>query len=100
MWHDPALADERAAWRMRGGQNKSTRARVRRTLPTDPQDLGDVKRVLGRALVGLEAGTLDPARGSAMAAVARAMTTVIEKGEIEDRLAVLEEAAGVGRNTA
>ena len=99
-WHSPTLEAERAAWRRKGGQNKSTTARARRALPTDPKDLGDVKRVLGRALIDLERGALDPARGSAMAAVARAMTTVIEKGEIEDRLAELEAAAGIGGRTA
>ena len=56
--------------------------------------------MLGRALVDLEKGDLDPARGSAMAAVARAMTTVIEKGDLEERLAALEAAADAGDRTA
>lgn len=99
-WHAPELAEERAAWRAKGGANRSHKARARRDLPTDPKDLGDVKRLLGRALVDLEAGTLDPARGSAMAGVARAIALVIEKGEIEDRLSALEAAAGIGGKTA
>ena len=97
-WHHPALEGERAGWRAKGGTNRSHKARARRALPTDPQDLSDVKGVLGRALVDLERGELDPARGSAMAAVARAMTTVIEKGEFDARLAELEERVGVGRS--
>ena len=100
-WHHPSLEGDRAGWRAKGGANRSNKARARRDLPTDPRNLADVKRVLGRALVDLESGALDPARGSAMAAVARAMTTVIEKGEIEERLTMLEEAAGLqGGRTA
>ena len=95
--HDPSRVTDLAAWRRKGGQGKSNKQRARRDLPTDPKDLADVKRVLGRALVGLEAGTLDPARGSAMAAVARAMVMLIEKDEFEQRLTQLEKSAGVAR---
>jgi hypothetical protein len=97
LWHDDQAEEERREFSRKGGRQRSNQARARRALPTDPKDLGDVRRVLGRALVGLERGELDPARGSAMAAVARAMATVIEKGEIETRLAAVETAAGVER---
>ena len=60
--------------------------------------VGDVAPVLWQALHDLAAGTLEPARGQAMASVARALVTIHEATEVDSRLAALEElAATTGR---
>ena len=92
-WHHPALAAERAAWRRRGGEGRSTANRAGKRLP---KTLLDVQGALLRALAAVEAGELEPARANAMAGLARALVTVTEYATLEQRIAALEEAAGVG----
>ena len=87
-WHDPDLADKQATWRAKGGAQSSNASRARKALP---KDLQDVRDALLRALAGLEEGTVDPRRASAMAAVARAVCHVQEVGDLERRLATIEE---------
>ena len=89
-WHHPDLAEDRANWRAKGGAERSNARRATKTLP---KDLADVRDALLRALVGLEEGHVDPRRASAMAAVARAVCHVQEVGDLERRLAALEEEA-------
>ena len=86
-WHHPDLETERAAWRERGGQNRSNAARASKRLP---RELKDVQLALCRALAALEAGDLEPQRATAMAALGRAIVTVTEAGTLEERLAALE----------
>jgi hypothetical protein len=86
-WHDPTLAAERATWRAKGGEHKSTVARARAALP---KDLQDVHAALLRALSGLETGALEPRTAQAMAAVARALVAVQEAGALERATAALE----------
>ena len=45
---------------------------------------------LETALARLDAGELEPKRAQAMAAVARAMVSVLQAGELEERLRRLE----------
>ena len=87
-WHHPDLAGARAGWRAKGGEHRSNAARARKALP---QDLADVRDALLRVLVGLEEGDVDPRRATAMAAVARAVCHVQEVGDLERRLATIEE---------
>ncbi len=89
LWHSPDLAGERAAWRKRGGERRSNRARARAALP---QDLRDVQDALYRALAAVEGGELEPPRANAMSALARAIVAVQQVGDIEQRIAALEAA--------
>jgi len=52
----------------------------------------DTLGVLLRTLGGLEQGDVEPARATAIAAVARAIVTTHETHEIEARIAALETA--------
>ena len=92
-WHDPALAAERAAWRRKGGEGKSTANRAAKRLP---KDLRDVRDALLRALRDVEGGGLAPQQANAMAALARAVVAVHQVAELEARVASLEAAAGLG----
>ena len=94
-WHDAELAAERRAWARRGGAGRSSVARARKELP---KTLADVAPILYRTLVALERGAMEPARASAMAAVARSLVVVAEASDLEQRVAELErQAAAVGR---
>ncbi len=90
-WHDPALEAERTEGRRQGGRQRSHGARAKKAM----KGAGDVAPVLWQALNDLAAGTLEPARGQAMASVARALVTIHEVTAIEDRIAALEAAAGI-----
>ena len=96
-WHHPSLADERVAWRRRGGEGRSTANRAGRRLP---RTLQDVQGALLRALAAVEAGELEPARANAMGALARAIVTVTEYGVLEARIAALEAGAGLDEGRA
>jgi hypothetical protein len=89
-WHDPDLAEDRTTWRRQGGREKSN---IRRAAKRIPEDLQDVKWALLRAVEGVEAGTLEPARAQALASLTRALVTLYEVSEFEQRLGDLEAQA-------
>ena len=95
-WHSPAWADRRRAWSSQGGTNRSNAARVRKHLPPAPTP-DELQRVLGQALTDVLGGTLEPGRANAAAALARSLMAVREATEVEERLAALEQAAGIER---
>lgn len=86
-WHDPAIATERDAARRQGGYNKSNRSRAAKTMALTSDDL---LLTLSRAILKVEAGTLEPGPANAMASLARAMTSIRETSDLEQRLAELE----------
>ncbi len=95
--HDPALEAERRAARTLGGQNKSTAIRAEHTpLPSY------LKPVLGSVLAAIRdvrAGTLSPAQGSSIAALAGVAVRLVTAGQLEERLSALE-AQTEGARTA
>ncbi len=95
-WHSPAWAEKRREWSRKGGESRSHAARARKTM----KSAADVTPVLWTALNDLAAGTLEPARGQAMASVARALTQVHEATVLEERIAALEQAAEIGGKRA
>lgn len=62
-----------------------------------PSRLGPILDHLETALVEVHDGELSPARASAKASLGRAMVSVLEAGELEERLAALEERLVHGR---
>lgn len=86
--HDPEVAEERTRARRRGGRSSSAIFRTRKLAPAA---LRDVYTTLERALAEVHNGELSPARASAMASLARAMTTVLTAGELEERVRAIEE---------
>jgi hypothetical protein len=85
--HDPERAEQRTAARSRGGHNRANVVRLRGLAPARLLPIYDR---LERALAEVHDGTLEPPRASAMAALARAMATLLTAGELEQRLRDLE----------
>ena len=89
--HAPQLREKRDAARRAGGRNSSHAARLKQLMP--PR-LVPVFDVLQTALEEVHSGTLAPARANALANVARAMATVLQVGELEERVRRLEQGDG------
>lgn len=94
-WHDPAREAERAQWRSEGGKARSTRNTAARELKRYPTDMGSLRGTLFHVLKRIEAGDLEPNVGNSIATIARAIVTVSQSVEVEDRLAALEQRAGM-----
>jgi hypothetical protein len=89
--HDPSVVDERALARQRGGRASSKLHRARRLAPPA---LLEVYETLEAGLREVHTGDLTPASGAAMASIARAMVSVLQAGELEQRLRAIEETLG------
>ena len=94
-WHHPDLEVQRAEERRRGGHARSNAARARKALAGELRDMGEVKTRLMIALTKVEAGELESGPANAMANLARAIATIVQVGELEDRIRELESRAGV-----
>lgn len=93
-WHDPQLAEERARKRRAGGVTRGPKARAKQTGPTASMTSEELLARLTLVFKGVINGRIAPARGASAAAIARTMIQVREVSELEERLRVLEEAAG------
>jgi hypothetical protein len=85
--HDPRLSERRAEGSFRGEKNRAHVVRAGRLVP--PRLLS-VYDQLELALTDVRSGKLDPRVAGAMAALARAMVSVVQAGESEQRLRDLE----------
>ena len=88
--HSPSLAAKRQQARTAGGYAKNRAARAQRLVPSQ---LRPVLGLLIRGLDEVHQGTLEPARYSAMAAGAGAITKLFATVDIEERLSALERKA-------
>jgi hypothetical protein len=89
--HDEAKRAARDAARKKGGHQSASLARVHRLVPPRLLDVFDV---LEQALGEVHDGTLPPSQAMAMAALARAMVSVLTAGELEERMRRVEGRAG------
>lgn len=85
--HDPDRKAQRDAARQKGGANSAKIIRLRGLIP--PR-LVPVFDLLEQALQEVHDGRLDPKAAQAMASLARAMTTVLTAGELEERMRKVE----------
>ena len=97
--HAPEWADRRREWSRKGGERRSNHERAKKQVPAavTAKELGGWLGVLFRGVVG---GKIAPKVGTAAAMIARAMLEAREAGELEERLAALEAAAGVDGRSA
>ncbi len=95
-WHDPARADDRAAWSRKGGAARSNKARARKQLADQAMSISDMDALLCLALKRVAAGTMEPNVGSAMAGIAKTVVGIRTTGDFEKRLEELERASGIG----
>lgn len=91
-WHDPDNAEAVREAARKGGVNKSNRARAAKEL-ADVMELDGVQAVLSRALRKVEDGQMPPGPANALANVARALVSVKQADELEERIAELERRA-------
>ncbi len=100
-WHAPELSEQRATWQAQGGAARSNRARAKRELERAAMTLGELDGLLCLSARQVFAGKMAPGQATALAALARAVTSVRETGELADRLAELEQRLDVdGRGIA
>ena len=85
--HDPDREAERDDARRRGGENRSNSARLRGLVP--PRLLATFD-ALEDAMTEVHDGCLDAKQANAMASLARAMVSVLQAGELEERVRALE----------
>ena len=85
--HDPALADIRSAGNRRGGVNKATTARLTARMPPT---IAGVVDTLVDTLDDVRAGRIEPARGHAVAALARAIVHAFDQWDTAVRLDAVE----------
>ena len=95
-WHHPELEAQRQAERAAGGHARSNKVRARRQLAEAVLTINDLDGLLCRALVQVAAGKMEPGVGSAMATIAKTITTIRTTGDFEKRLQELEQAVDVG----
>ena len=98
-WHAPEWAERRREWSRKGGTNKSNKARAAKQL-AEPMTPAELQSLLGVVLRGVVAGRVTPAVGNAAANIGRALVAIREATTTEERLAALEETAGIGGKTA
>ena len=100
VWHEPGLEAERQAARRRGGESRSNRVRAGRRYAAAVLSLRQVQGMLSVVLEDVIAGDVEPGIATAAAGVARAIASVAQVGDIEERLAELEQRAGVETRSA
>jgi hypothetical protein len=83
--HDPALIAQRTAANQKGGEHSAQVSRLRRSR------LSDVLDRLHDAMQEMNSEKFDHVKAAAMASVARAIVAVMEAGEMEERLRILED---------
>ncbi|MGI8404851.1 MAG: hypothetical protein ACR2OE_08850 [Thermomicrobiales bacterium] len=94
-WHDPAREAERAQWRSQGGKARSTRNSAARELRKYATDMGSLRGTLFHVLKRVEGGDLEPNVGNSIATIAKAIVAISQAVEVEERLAQLEQRAGL-----
>lgn len=85
--HDPERAEQRLAAREKGGRNRSN---LQRAKASAPARLLPVYDALEAALEDVLAGSLPPARATAAATIGRALVSLLQAGELEEKVRRLE----------
>jgi nitrogenase subunit NifH len=75
---------------------RSNKARARRQLAEQVLTISDLDALLCVALKQVASGRMEPGVGSAMATIAKTITTIRSTGDFEKRLEELERASGIG----
>jgi hypothetical protein len=96
LWHDPEAEQLRREISRKGGEARSNAARIKKALPDQALTPIELMGVMSQALRDVLRGALDPGRANAAAALGRTLVSIREATETADRLAALEQAAGLG----
>ncbi len=91
-WHHPSLKEARKAERIAGGEARSNKRRARKLLLDARMSPPEIEGLLCRSMLQVMSGHMAPNMLSAIAAGARAFVAVREAGDVEERLAAVEES--------
>src|SRR5215204_6589169 len=94
-WHDPIRVAEMAEARRKGGQAKSNKARARKAMADGVLTPAELEGLIGITINAVFNGAKEPAIANAIANLARAAVAVREAVAVDERLAALEETAGI-----
>lgn len=94
-FHHPDLEFERQRTRAEGGKAKANSRRARKHLADDMLSMTQVGGLLSRTLTKLETGEMQPGVATAMASVAKALVSIRDAGDLEERLSELEQRSGI-----
>lgn len=90
-WHDPEFAGKRSEWSRQGGKNSSIKARTRKALPDGALSITETHALMGKVLVDLIAGDIEPAIATAASNVARTIDTLARGSELEEQISQMRE---------
>ena len=97
IFHDPDRAELRREASRKGGKAKSNTARARKKYVEGGLEPDQLQGLIGSTIVGVLSGRIAPNVANAVAALARTAVVVRDAAEVEERLAALEQRAGVIR---
>lgn len=100
LWHDPERAADRKRWTQNAGRAKAHRVQARKKILAAGLELPAVDAALCKALQDVLAGEIEPNVATAAATLARAIVATRQAGELEQRIAALEERAGLTERSA
>lgn len=95
-WHAPSWADRRRQWSATGGRKRANRERAKKQVP-EALTPAELQGYIAVTLKGTLSGRISLGIANAVASLTRAAVAVREATEVEERLAALEEAAGLGQ---
>lgn len=95
--HHPELRDRKAEGSRRGGANRAEARRAARAFAAagDVVSPADLPAMLRGAMLSVWDGSLEPSQAQAIAALAKTSVSLSQDLEMEQRIAALEDAAGI-----
>jgi hypothetical protein len=92
--HSPVMQERRHDARVRGGKARSNAARAAKAFSDTPLTTTELLGTLSRAVRRTEAGELEPNIANSLAGLCRAISSIRENAELEERIAALEQSSG------
>jgi hypothetical protein len=92
--HAPEMAERRREAAVKGGRNRSAKARALKQIPP-AMSAEDLAGWLSLLFTNVMAGRIEPKIGTACATIARTLHEVKHATELEERLQALEQSAGI-----
>jgi hypothetical protein len=95
--HHPDYRTRHKAGQRKGGRAKSTQARAARQWAAVGREIepSDLPAMLRAAIAAVWEGRLEPSQASAIATLAKTSVAITNEIELEERIAALEQAAGI-----
>lgn len=97
MSHDPEFADRRAEGQRKGGEARANARRAARQWAAIGEQMTatDLPAILRACMMAVRDGTLEPSQAQAIANLAKTSVSITNEIELEERIAALEQAAGL-----